>query len=64
MTPIFRKLMWVQFPPSVYISILMGSYTVGVAGQTVNLLPLGSGGATPSLPTINGTLVKLVLTSV
>ena len=30
----------------------MGSYTVGVAGQTVNLLPFyGSGGSTPSLPT-------------
>ena len=48
----------------------MGSYTVGVAGQTVNLLPSGSGSATLSLPTIllqiiyNGTVVKLVLTSV
>lgn len=30
----------------------MQSYTVGVAGQTVNLLPFGSGGATPSLCTI------------
>ena len=43
--------MWVQFPPSVYTSILMGSYTVGVAGLTVNQMPFGSGGATPSLPT-------------
>ena len=29
----------------------MGSYTVGVAGQTVNLLASVSGGSTPSLPT-------------
>ena len=30
----------------------MGSYTVGVAEQTVNLLVSASGGSTPSLPTI------------
>jgi len=29
----------------------MGVYTVGVAGQTVNLLSSDSGGATPSTPT-------------
>ena len=29
----------------------MGSYTVGVAGLTVNQLLNGSGGSTPSLPT-------------
>ena len=29
----------------------MGVYTVGVAGQTVNLLSSDSGGATPSIPT-------------
>ena len=28
----------------------MGGYTVGVAGQTVNLLCLHSGGSTPSPP--------------
>ena len=28
----------------------MGSYTVGVAGQTVNLVASVSGGSTPSLP--------------
>lgn len=30
----------------------MQSYTVGVAGLTVNQMPFGSGGATPSLCTI------------
>ena len=35
----------------------LGSYTVGVAGQTVNLLPPGSGGSTPSLPTKFGPIV-------
>jgi hypothetical protein len=30
----------------------MGGYTVGVAGQTVNLLVSASGGSTPSLPTV------------
>lgn len=30
----------------------MGAYTVGVAGQTVNLLSKDSGGSTPSVPTI------------
>lgn len=29
----------------------MGGYTVGVAGQTVNLLSSDSGGSTPSPPT-------------
>ena len=37
----------------------MGGYTVGVAGQTVNLLSSDSGGSTPSPPTkIRITLVQ------
>ena len=31
-------------------AFIMGSYSVEVAVQTVNLLPSGSGGSTPSLP--------------
>lgn len=30
---------------------IMRGYTVGVAGETVNLMPPGSGGSTPSLRT-------------
>ena len=33
----------------------MHRYTVGVAGNTVNVLPSGSGGSTPSRCTIFGT---------
>lgn len=39
--------------------IYLGGYTVGVAGQTVNLLPSGSGGSTPSPPTLFGGLAQL-----
>ena len=33
-----------------YYNLIGGSYTVGVAVQTVNLLASASGGSTPSLP--------------
>ena len=39
--------------------IYLGGYTVGVAGQTVNLLPSGSGGSTPSPPILFGGLAHL-----
>ena len=37
----------------------MGGYTVGVAGQTVNLLASVSGGSTPSPPTMSVTFYKI-----
>ena len=37
----------------------LGSYTVGVAGSTVNALSSDSGGSTPSLPTIDNREVRL-----
>jgi hypothetical protein len=40
-------------------SSYLGSYTVGVAGSTVNALSSDSGGSTPSLPTIDNREVRL-----
>lgn len=40
------------------ILVDMRRYTVGVAGQTVNLLPKGSGGSTPSRRTKFGEMGK------
>ena len=36
--------------PYYYLTSHMGSYTVEVAGLTVNQILSGSGGSTPSLP--------------